>query len=84
MRIIGIELRVQYMHPRFGGQQQELAVIPVDIELELDPPEISYQYARATMNGTLHTTRGDITIPSFDIGEILPHVSGLKFKSHQR
>lgn len=65
MRIIGVEFRVKFFHERYGAQQQELSVIPTDIEFHFDRPG---EHQLMAMNGTLHTTtQGDITIPEFDL-----------------
>lgn len=84
MRIIGIELRAKYQHPKWGSQQQEIAVIPCDIEVVMADADdfLRYGSGYAYFNGTLHTTQGDIQIPDFvnQIG-LHDHDRGLKFRS---
>lgn len=82
MRIIGIELRLQYISRRHGYQQSEIAVIPCDIIVEMKPDDIVYG-GQDLMNGTLHTDRGDIAINQFSIpsGFLMARDSSLLFQS---
>jgi hypothetical protein len=61
MRIIGVELRVLYCDRRMGTQRVEVGIVPCDIQVEI--PDVLGN--STSMDGTLHTDRGDIAIPQF-------------------
>jgi hypothetical protein len=80
MRIIGIELRLKYFHPRYGYQQKEIAIIPCDVELSLDQ-EVTYSGSgQCMMNATLHTDGGDIGVNDFSVPFPFESKHGLNFK----
>jgi hypothetical protein len=60
MRIIGVELRLQYLHPKRGNQQNEIIILPCNAVIVL-PDECSQinQFGSINVNGTMHTDCGD-------------------------
>lgn len=64
-KIIGLELRVT---PAMG-QQVEVAVIPLDIDIVQPDPNISG--IRANFNVTVHTSRGDGNSPNTKLNAVL-------------
>lgn len=85
MRIIGIELRIEYQHPRYGNQRREVALIPCDVELVInDLPEHSGYIPYPYINMTLHTECGDINIPNTQFPFTLDDFkSGLHHRSNR-
>jgi hypothetical protein len=79
MRIIGIELRVKYVHPKFGLRQKEIAIIPCDVTVQIEGEQ---PYCQSLMNATIHTDQGDIGIQDFQIPFSLHDSNdGLLFRS---
>jgi hypothetical protein len=58
MRIIGVELRLQFMSGTFGSQQQEVLLLPANTLVEIDEKEHRQIY-NTRFSGTLHTDAGD-------------------------
>lgn len=60
MKIIGIELRLQFHDPQKGPIQKEFAIVPCDVVLLLQKPEAGYYSGNPNITGTLHTDCGDL------------------------
>lgn len=62
MRLIGVELRVQYMNPKQGQVQEEICLLPCNVTVELPYVDEITWGPGVRFNGTLHTDRGDFNI----------------------
>lgn len=61
MKIIGVELRIQFHDPKKGPTQKEIAIIPCDVTVHLDRKDTQgYYMGNASGNGTIHTDCGDL------------------------
>jgi hypothetical protein len=62
MKVIGLELRLIYQHPKFGCQRKEIAVVPCDIEMVMEEPYYYQQTQQQYVEITMHTSQGDVTL----------------------
>lgn len=82
MRIIGVELRLEYSDKRIGRRNIEIGIIPCHIDVEVS----DHNYGMgANMNATIHTDRGDIAIQYIPLPEqfLFPVESSLKTQQKQ-
>jgi len=82
MRIIGVELRLEYSDRMNGRVNKEIAIIQCHVDVEMKPD--IYYSAAPMMNGTLHTDRGDIQINSFSFPEYFLHEMNTLVKTVQK
>jgi hypothetical protein len=86
MRIIGVELRAQYVSRAFGSQREELGIAACQIELAFPDDELVSKYVE--LSGTIHTDVGDF---NFGAGQAMllqaeyfyPRVKAHRFRVRQ-
>lgn len=85
MKIIGVELRLQFHDARKGPQQKEIAIIPCDVTVHLSRPEAGYYSGGVNGNGTLHTDCGDLGF-TFQVPDIFvdPEYTASRLTAEQK